>query len=129
MTEYQRAKQAIKEAKGIAKKTFKAEFVNLTLSEVFGKHPVVDSFSWTQYTPGFNDGDPCRFGVHADEPNINGEETPYPCPKDLKAASAAISKLIFSFDKEDLEAAFGDGSRVTVARDGKITVEDYDCGH
>lgn len=26
--------------------------------------PTIVSFGWTQYTPYFNDGDPCEFGVH-----------------------------------------------------------------
>lgn len=26
--------------------------------------PTITEFGWTQYTPYFNDGDPCEFGVH-----------------------------------------------------------------
>ncbi len=26
--------------------------------------PTIHSFGWRQYTPYFNDGDPCKFGVH-----------------------------------------------------------------
>lgn len=32
--------------------------------EFFDKHPEVDNVHWTQYTPYFNDGDPCYFSVH-----------------------------------------------------------------
>lgn len=32
----------------------------------------IKSFGWTQYTPYFNDGDSCEFGVNFDYPNING---------------------------------------------------------
>jgi len=32
--------------------------------ELFEKHPLLESFSWTQYTPYFNDGDTCSFGVN-----------------------------------------------------------------
>ena len=42
--------------------------------ELFDKHPLLESFSWTQYTPYFNDGDTCSFGVN-EEPRrvtING---------------------------------------------------------
>lgn len=27
--------------------------------------PLIESFGWQQYTPYFNDGDPCEFGVHS----------------------------------------------------------------
>lgn len=30
----------------------------------FKKFPQVTAIVWTQYTPYFNDGDPCEFGVH-----------------------------------------------------------------
>lgn len=32
--------------------------------EFFDRHPTVKYVSWTQYTPYFNDGEPCEFGVH-----------------------------------------------------------------
>jgi hypothetical protein len=35
---------------------------------IFDKHPALSSFGWTQYTPYFNDGEACYFGVQADEP-------------------------------------------------------------
>lgn len=34
----------------------------------------IKSFGWTQYTPYFNDGDECEFGVNVDYPYINGED-------------------------------------------------------
>ena len=43
--------------------------------EVFEKNPVITAIIWTQYTPYFNDGDPCKFSVH--EPyftNANEEQ-------------------------------------------------------
>lgn len=30
----------------------------------FEKHPEVHALYWTQYTPHFNDGEPCTFGTH-----------------------------------------------------------------
>lgn len=30
----------------------------------FDRNPEVQAIGWTQYTPGFNDGDPCTFSVH-----------------------------------------------------------------
>ena len=35
--------------------------------ELFIKHPKIKGFSWVQYTPYFNDGEPCEFGVSVDD--------------------------------------------------------------
>lgn len=34
--------------------------------DIFDAYPNLVSFSWTQYTPYFNDGDECVFSVHAE---------------------------------------------------------------
>lgn len=52
------------------------EHFNTLAQELFDKHPDLKQFSWEQYTPYFNDGDVCSFGVYADEPLINGHR-PY----------------------------------------------------
>ena len=36
------------------------------LSSIFEKSKVIESISWTQYTPYFNDGDSCEFRVNTD---------------------------------------------------------------
>lgn len=38
-------------------------FKNIT-KEFFEKNPGVNALVWTQYTPYFNDGSPCEFGVN-----------------------------------------------------------------
>lgn len=35
--------------------------------ELFGWYPTLKSFSWTQYTTYFNDGDTCTFGARKDD--------------------------------------------------------------
>lgn len=35
---------------------------------LFEQFPTLEAFSWTQYTPYFNDGDSCEFSVRNDEP-------------------------------------------------------------
>ncbi len=35
---------------------------------LFQKYPKLESFSWAQYTPYFNDGDPCEFSIY-EEPH------------------------------------------------------------
>lgn len=34
------------------------------LSEFWESNPTITSISWLQYSPSFNDGDPCVFAVH-----------------------------------------------------------------
>jgi hypothetical protein len=47
---------------------------------VFERYPEVQAIRWTQYTPYFNDGEPCEFGVHDIEftlknyDEVSGEE-------------------------------------------------------
>jgi hypothetical protein len=37
---------------------------------IFDQFPTLKSFSWTQYTPYFNDGDECTFGANTEYPSI-----------------------------------------------------------
>jgi hypothetical protein len=41
---------------------------------LFSLHPRLNSFSFTAYTPFFNDGDECEFGVSRSPHNLNGAE-------------------------------------------------------
>lgn len=38
--------------------------------DIFAAHPHLEAFAWRQYTPYFNDGEPCEFGIHADYPDL-----------------------------------------------------------
>mgnify|MGYP001613573476 CR=1 FL=1 len=118
--------------------------------EFFAAAPSIKAVTWTQYTPGFNDGDPCRFGVHEfsycldlskvenDEDEHEDEETGYmssyslhdKAEPDVRAALVALEDQTGELD-ELMEAAFGDGVRVTVTNDGgcEFKVQDYDCGY
>ena len=58
-------KQANKERSKLITEGFK---------QIFKKHPELKSFSWTQYTPYFNDGDECVFSANTDYISINGSE-------------------------------------------------------
>ncbi len=42
--------------------------------EIFDKHPRLESIVWVQYTPYFNDGDPCYFSAHDFDVTISGPE-------------------------------------------------------
>lgn len=43
------------------------------VKEIFAEFKDLERFAWPQYTPGWNDGDACEFGVHMDSLAINDE--------------------------------------------------------
>jgi hypothetical protein len=43
--------------------------------QIFETCPQLDSVSWTQYTPFFNDGDTCEFSVNTGYLEVNGKYT------------------------------------------------------
>jgi hypothetical protein len=114
--------------------------------DIFIANPGLVSFSWTQYTPGFNDGDPCEFSTNTDYPAVlfkigdenvefdenSGEGDPdeYPEHKEaIVAAQTAVSEFLGIFGDSEYEAIFGDNVKVTVTADGKATINEYDCGY
>jgi hypothetical protein len=44
------------------------------VKEIFKKNPGLESFSFDEYAPHWNDGDECVFSVHLDDMKVNGEE-------------------------------------------------------
>jgi len=92
-------------------------------SKFFEKYPEVHKITWVQYTPYFNDGDPCVFGVYESEFEL--------ISNDITASEAltedfrAVSELIETIDATVMESWFGDHAEVTVTRDG-ITVDEYE---
>lgn len=50
------------------------KFFQKGLKLLFKTHDSLESFAWKQYTPGWNDGDPCEFSAHVDYIFINDEE-------------------------------------------------------
>lgn len=119
--------------KEFGQETFKPFFLNL-----FEAHPEAQAVRWTQYTPSFNDGDPCVFQVNSPEATgvviIADEE--YDDEEDwheawdgegahpLSAVADQVEKFFEDID-DVMHEAFGDGVQVTVQRNGTITVDDY----
>lgn len=71
---------------------------------------------WKQYTPSFNDGDPCLFGIDC---SVFEEGKSYP--------KSDLGKEIHAFimrNTDCLEGKYGDGFKITVNDDG-INVEEY----
>lgn len=66
-----------KEMKALKSKMKKEGKVALkeTFVEYFDKHPIVECIVWTQYTPYFNDGEACMFGVNEFEVHFKKENS------------------------------------------------------
>lgn len=121
--------------------------------KIFDEFPELESFSWRQYTPYFNDGDECVFRVYADwgievvlsTGEVFDELSPYrdtiyvhvdgryqsrPNPNKERTLENklhdAIVPFISSIDDETMKYMFGDHCKVTVNRNGTVDVDDYE---
>lgn len=94
--------------------------------EWFEKNPTVHGVMWTQYTPYFNDGEPCEFGLHGvglftDKGEFEDSSDPYD-GKDVWGDGTLYEEL--SEIEPILESAFGEDALVKVTRDS-IEVTEY----
>lgn len=125
--QYLELKQKLNDLRAEMTTVAKAYFQESSLA-LFAAHPVLKTFAWTQYTPYFNDGDPCVFGAHVDYPYVNDEEfydwknAPTEDPATL--AGRAVRDFLRAFSEPDLQEMFGDHCRVVVTREG-VRVEEY----
>jgi hypothetical protein len=96
---YQEARQKIEEAKKIVRDTAKEVFTELS-TPIFAAHPELDSFSWNQYSPYFNDGDECVFSANTsqEEIGVNGCEA---CDDDDANDSYSIANSDHDWDTVD----------------------------
>lgn len=121
-------------------------YSSLAKEAVFDKHPEIVSFSFKCYTPHFNDGDVCEYGIYADDFDIMSTR-PLTCGDDSfpqgnnlylntycyrnKSPDGQIVQDIHDFvwcfpEIESLyKRIFGDGVRITVYAD-KCVTEPYD---
>jgi len=91
----------------------------------------IQSISWNQYTPWFNDGDTCEFSANYRYLDINGQysstlfrdeawsEADKNVVKNMQEAMSVIPDEIY-------KDVFGDHAQITVSKDGTITVESYE---
>lgn len=133
----------------------KAVFVE-TVSEFWKLNPKIHAITWVQYTPYFNDGEPCEFGVHelvACTKDSLVQMGTYPdryegsYQVDYKSKSHEMVKQEWETSDitlEEYERAndyldsiaelpgdvfydmFGDHSRIVMYRDGKVEVDTFD---
>jgi hypothetical protein len=109
-------------------KDLQQEFPDL-LKGAFEKNPTVESVSWRQYTPYFNDGDECAFSAYLgyDDLSINGKnywdederETVKPIYQDF-------STILLEIPEEFYKDLFGDHIEVKVNSDGTVETEEYE---
>lgn len=122
--------------------------VSVALKEMFIKFPELESIRWVQYTPYFNDGDPCEFsmgdfhviteGADPKEWDDEDEDSPYAgeyvstyrkynekWSDELYNELCMLSETLGGPLEDFMEDVFGDHVWVKVTRDG-IKVEEYD---
>lgn len=122
-----------------ATKTFKASFTK-ELKEfsksIFDRYPGLESFGWTQYTPYFNDGEPCVFQIHyAEIHECCAEDLDYYIDEeemeDFENSDEAAKEVIEFVEglrkcEDALRSIFDDHSRISIKRDGEIEVTFFD---
>lgn len=98
------------------------------LKPLFEKYPEVKFVNWTQYTPHFNDGDECTFSVNIydvlyayDQDSEDLDDV-----KISDKAEAEFEELLEGIDEQVFKIVFGDHVKVTIQRDGKVEVDDYE---
>lgn len=69
------AKKSLEDARRKSVRTGEGLFREC-VRQLFKEHPGLETFSWDEYTPHWNDGDECTFGTYFDSLSINGEEDP-----------------------------------------------------
>jgi hypothetical protein len=142
---FRAAKERMRAAKAEAAKIAQDAFKE-GAADLFAAHSRLESFGWRQYTPYFNDGDTCEFGVNIDYPEINGDDENDSLREfvyrsvagkyekvanegydaELGAANKAVKEFLASFDEDDFKEMFGDHMKITVSRNGELTTEQYD---
>jgi len=144
MSDYIAARERLRHLRAELKIVGRREFDQLS-KRLFEEHPTLQSFSWKQYTPYFNDGDTCEFSAHTDVDSIQvndvwGDdiESTEPYDPELRNWDAykegreeglklhkAVASFLQVFDEEDLETFFGDHVKVTIHRDGEVDTKDH----
>ena len=110
------------------------------IMDLFNEYPALNSFGWVQYTPYFNDGDECIFGVNSDI-IINGYDKYGEFPwtdedservepdASLKGVDKLVNQMLQGLGESFLKSAFDDHVHVEIVRDGdgyKVETEEYE---
>lgn len=118
--------EAMKELRAQGEACLKEAF-----SDFFKAHPNVSAIRWAQYTPYFNDGDPCNFSVREASARFESDEFLDSWEMEQKGFAAENETLgkLEGFLQSDafepvMQAIFGDHVEVTVTPT-EITIDTY----
>ena len=135
---------ALKEAYDTKLEEEGEEALKELFKEFFDKHPRAEAVHWRQYTPYFNDGDPCYFRVGEMNLHLNDEleeDEEYEDYDDEGHGSYTLSQSddeelksmgkdfedIENLPEDVLEYVFGDHVTIIATREGfKISEYDHD---
>lgn len=116
---------------------------------LFNSFPDLEAVVWTQYTPGWNDGEPCYFGVYDFYTAMKGDYDNDENYDDWRQALddnghpdgaldwpdankhpdlAKAIRQIMRLPEDFYEFTFGNGKMVIATKEGFET-RDYDCGY
>ncbi len=128
--------QALKSEYDVAVKALGKEALGDAFKAVFDAYPEILAVKWAQYTPYFNDGEPCEFSVgefyvKKDGPEPDGgyddeDGFCYLSYSDKTAVTEAVRGLHRTANElEDVfKETFGDHAEVVATREG-FGVEEY----
>lgn len=127
-------KEAIEKELSESQERAKTHFAGL-FKAFFEENPDCQAVRWNQYSPYFNDGEPCTFSVHdpefrfsdtkdEDSEREDGFEYIWGSETDRERACKNLSSILHGLS-DHLEITFGDGYEITIARDGTMTVDEY----
>ena len=132
---YLELKVKLDELKEKITKEYQSAFCEIC-KELFDNNPTIEAFRWNQYTPYFNDGESCEFGVNSPFIKIVGLELSedddeygdsffceYFFDKKYRKEYKAVEELTKTFEGS-FRDMFGDGVTVTVNREG-VETEEY----
>lgn len=130
LNEYNKRMRELKEQMS---QQFQTE-LTVIFKELFSAYPNVKAIGWTQYTPYFNDGDPCVFSVNdlcvcdedcsMDDHMYNWKELWYDKDAERYPLIKQTSKILHNAE-DILLMMFGDHVKVVATPNG-IDVEEYD---
>ena len=112
------------------------ELLIVEIRAFFDRHPQVDGIRWSQFTPYFNDGEPCYFSVNEPLLLITDltEEEQRACDDEfwlgswnyINSRRELFEDIPNVFDEDTLRELFGDHAQVTIHRDGRVEVTECD---
>lgn len=130
-------------AQNLAKEKGKEAFKEYSL-QLFNENPIIQEIRWDQYTPSFNDGDPCEFTIgdvgfllhnkqtigyydFDEDDEFEGTKVEQHIEDHLKNIVNEFTNKIQALDTV-MESLFGNNVTIIINRDG-VQIKEYDCGY